>query len=148
MEGQTKHTASHEKPPSSFILTGHFPGIFVTDVLSHLSFAKCSREWVGGWPINTAGPLDSYFGSVSIAIKLVTAIGKAPWNVKPTEVWKKGTQEKPAELDSDEHGLFSQLGPAVNRPWPPAQEEMNRPLIHTHRYCPPVAQSAYSIGKY
>lgn len=74
MEGnyQNKQTVSHEKPPSSFILTGKFPGIFVTDVLSHLSFAKCGREGVGAWPINTAGPLDSSFGSVSIALKLVT----------------------------------------------------------------------------
>lgn len=80
--------------------------------------------------------------------ELFITTGKKPGHAKPTKGRKKGTPEKLAEFTPDKKSIFSQPIAVGSRPGLPALEEMNQSRKHTHRYGPPMAQSAYSICKY
>ena len=115
---------------------------------THLSFAKWGRGWADAWTTITARPLDSSFVSSSIAIKLVThhfwreaLENETYWGVKDRD----SGEARRIQLGGNH--TCSQLRPLVSRPWPraPGWEPLSR---HTHRYGPPMAQSAHRICKY
>lgn len=124
---------------------GNGPNCFETGTRTYLSFAN---EVDGGLVLGLSllGPLDSSFVSVSIAIKIATH-----------HLWRESPGEQNL-LRCEGQGFRRSQGiqlrwkphvtqPLVSRPWPPALE--GEPLTrHTHRYGPPMEQSAHRICKY